>query len=425
MGDKRFALDTKLLLQPTARQRARRSGGPQAHEPTGEARQRPGARHGQGLRGQRHPPAGLDLGFDPVVPPKSSRVDPWEYNRELYKRRNEVERLFQRLKGFRRIFSRFEKLDVMFLGFIVFALIVVAWSPTARSQEFSQQQTGLTDLKIQTIQPTPKALRIRPSFDPAQDSYQLKVSSRLNELTILGFFDTPQMGLRCLHHEDSLVADSDPHHEGCQVSINPGVNRFLLEAIGKDKKIQKTYSLSVLRNSLAAEPQTLVSNLNQSDSSNAFRATRHIAQYFTTPYDGDGYELHGIKIRTGAGQMGPPDMALYSVDESKDVSQRLFDLSPPQTLGAREPSFSAPPDAILEAGSTYAIYLRRNSRDLILDATRSNLEGQKASPGWEIEDRYYFRQGARWVRNRSNSSLRIAVEGTPFTTQSQDEVNQR
>ena len=68
----------------------------------------------------------LDLGFDPVVPPKANRIDPWEYNRELYKRRNEVERLFRRLKGFRRIFSRFEKLDVIFLGFIVFALIVEA-----------------------------------------------------------------------------------------------------------------------------------------------------------------------------------------------------------------------------------------------------------------------------------------------------------
>lgn len=41
----------------------------------------------------------------------------------MYKRRNEVERLFRCLIGFRRIFSRFEKLDVMFLGFISFALI--------------------------------------------------------------------------------------------------------------------------------------------------------------------------------------------------------------------------------------------------------------------------------------------------------------
>ena len=68
----------------------------------------------------------LDLGFVPVVPPKSNRIDPWEYDREMYKRRNEVERLFRRLKGFRRIFSRFEKLDVMFLGFVVFVLIVDA-----------------------------------------------------------------------------------------------------------------------------------------------------------------------------------------------------------------------------------------------------------------------------------------------------------
>lgn len=66
----------------------------------------------------------LDLGFLPVVPPKSNRLKPWEYDREMYKRRNEVERLFRRLKGFRRVFSRFDKLDIMFLGFIHLALIV-------------------------------------------------------------------------------------------------------------------------------------------------------------------------------------------------------------------------------------------------------------------------------------------------------------
>ena len=66
----------------------------------------------------------FDLDLIPVVPPKSNRLEPWEYDKEMYKRRNEVERLFRRLKGFRRIFSRFEKLDVMFCAFIHFALIV-------------------------------------------------------------------------------------------------------------------------------------------------------------------------------------------------------------------------------------------------------------------------------------------------------------
>ena len=37
---------------------------------------------------------------------------------------HEIERLFRRLKGFRRIFSQFEKLDAMFIAFITFALIV-------------------------------------------------------------------------------------------------------------------------------------------------------------------------------------------------------------------------------------------------------------------------------------------------------------
>ena len=68
----------------------------------------------------------LDFGFIPVVPPKSNRLEPWEYDKAMYRKRNEIERLFRRLKGFRRIFSRFEKLDVLFLGFLTFALIVEA-----------------------------------------------------------------------------------------------------------------------------------------------------------------------------------------------------------------------------------------------------------------------------------------------------------
>jgi transposase len=66
----------------------------------------------------------FDLGMTPVVPPKSNRLSVWEYDKEVYKKRNEVERLFRRLKGFRRIFSRFDKLDVVFKFFVHFALIV-------------------------------------------------------------------------------------------------------------------------------------------------------------------------------------------------------------------------------------------------------------------------------------------------------------
>jgi len=68
----------------------------------------------------------LQLGYILVVPPKTNRLCPWEFDRVMYRRRNEIERLFRRLKGFRRVFSRFDKLDVMFAGFVLFALIVDA-----------------------------------------------------------------------------------------------------------------------------------------------------------------------------------------------------------------------------------------------------------------------------------------------------------
>ncbi len=66
------------------------------------------------------------LGYIPVVPPKSNRKNPWKYDKELYKLRNQVERLFRRLKRFRRIFTRYDKLDVIFLSFVYFALVVDA-----------------------------------------------------------------------------------------------------------------------------------------------------------------------------------------------------------------------------------------------------------------------------------------------------------
>ena len=68
----------------------------------------------------------LEPGYTPVVPPKTNRKTPWDYNRQMYKRRNQVERLFPRLKRYRRIFSRYDKLDLIYIGFITFVLITEA-----------------------------------------------------------------------------------------------------------------------------------------------------------------------------------------------------------------------------------------------------------------------------------------------------------
>ena len=66
------------------------------------------------------------LKYEPIVPPKKNRKNPWKYDKELYKRRNEIERLFRRLQEFRRVFCRFDKRDIMYSGFIQLACVFIS-----------------------------------------------------------------------------------------------------------------------------------------------------------------------------------------------------------------------------------------------------------------------------------------------------------
>jgi len=68
----------------------------------------------------------LDLGINPVIPSKENEdrtARPIEFDKDLYRARNIVERLIGWLKESRRIFSRFEKTAKNFGGFIKMAFI--------------------------------------------------------------------------------------------------------------------------------------------------------------------------------------------------------------------------------------------------------------------------------------------------------------
>ena len=54
--------------------------------------------------------------IEPVIPPRSNRKTPIEYDREAYKRRNLIERCVNRLKQFRRIATRYKKTAKAFLS---------------------------------------------------------------------------------------------------------------------------------------------------------------------------------------------------------------------------------------------------------------------------------------------------------------------
>jgi transposase len=57
-------------------------------------------------------------GAEAVIPPRSNRLRPREFDRERYKARNLVERFFNRLKQFRRLATRYDKLANRFNAFL-------------------------------------------------------------------------------------------------------------------------------------------------------------------------------------------------------------------------------------------------------------------------------------------------------------------
>jgi transposase len=71
----------------------------------------------------------LDLlakaGVKIVIPPKSNRTEPREYDQDLYKARHLIENFFAKLKQYRAIATRYDKRATNFLGAIYLAASVI------------------------------------------------------------------------------------------------------------------------------------------------------------------------------------------------------------------------------------------------------------------------------------------------------------
>ena len=60
-----------------------------------------------------------------VIPPKKNRLAQREYDHHLYHERHLIECFINKLKHYRRVFSRFEKLSKNYLGFLSFVSALV------------------------------------------------------------------------------------------------------------------------------------------------------------------------------------------------------------------------------------------------------------------------------------------------------------
>lgn len=63
--------------------------------------------------------------INPVIPPKKNRSKHVEYDREIYRLREKVERFFSKIKQFRRIATRYEKLGETFIAIIYIAAVYI------------------------------------------------------------------------------------------------------------------------------------------------------------------------------------------------------------------------------------------------------------------------------------------------------------
>jgi transposase len=58
------------------------------------------------------------VGAEAVIPSKSNRKIIREYDEDLYKERNNIERLFNKMKHYRRIATRYDKTAISFMAFL-------------------------------------------------------------------------------------------------------------------------------------------------------------------------------------------------------------------------------------------------------------------------------------------------------------------
>ena len=105
------------------------------------------ADHWRGYLRSRH--------IQPVIPNKSNRKQPHPFNNARYKGRNVIERMFGRLKDFRRVATRYDKNANNFLAALCLAALICYWilmrldprvlseylEPEARLEEFNIADT--------------------------------------------------------------------------------------------------------------------------------------------------------------------------------------------------------------------------------------------------------------------------------------------
>ena len=171
---------------------------------------------------------------------------------------------------------------------------------------------------------------------------------------------------------------------------------------------------------LQAEAQTvetLVNNLSQSTAGQASvggdNGIRQ-AQKFTVPA-GQNYTLADVTI--GVGFLGN-DRIVVTIREGSGTNPpntALYTLIAPASPGTGNQVYSAPADAVLEAGNSYFVMLARaQSTGSGSQIRTTDANSQSGKTGWTIDDARRERSGSSW--SDDTDALKIRIRGSVFST---------
>ncbi len=69
-----------------------------------------------------------EMGSRTCIPPRATRIAAIGYSKETYKKRHRVENFFQKIKRYRRVATRYDKLAETYFGFVLLAILAVELS---------------------------------------------------------------------------------------------------------------------------------------------------------------------------------------------------------------------------------------------------------------------------------------------------------
>ena len=238
------------------------------------------------------------------------------------------------------------------------------------------------------------------------------------------FGDKPAAG-RSLGGNGPMVEER--HDVICRLAVaeaaTPGMATALAHAISPARYAVAGLLVAfaaLLTLPLQAEAQTvetLVNNLSQSTAAQAsVGGDNNVrqAQKFTVPA-GQNYTLADVTI--GVGSLGN-DRIVVTIHEGSGTNPpntALYTLIAPASPGTGNQVYSAPADAVLEAGNSYFVMLARaqsNGSGSAIRATNAN--SQSGKTGWTIDDARRERSGSSW--SDDTDVLKIRIRGSVFST---------